>query len=96
MKKAILLGLALILISGNSDAKMVLDKTKKFKDQKFKTIYTIQYNEITLEQARKIEKFMKKTFNDACEIDISLKKVYSSDTSLTFTDSGTVGPGSIY
>lgn len=42
--------------------------------QKFKTVFTITYNAISLEEAAKLEKKLMKEHSDACDLSISLSK----------------------
>jgi hypothetical protein len=43
------------------------EETAKFAPQKFKVVFTITYNKLTLEQAAGIEALLQKAAHDACE-----------------------------
>ena len=68
MKKALLL-IAVLTISCNVFAE---DKPVDF--QKFKVIYKVQYNAITLERATELEKLIKQFCKDACSVKIVIDK----------------------
>ena len=48
--------------------------------QKFKVTYTITFNELTLQEASRLEKVIKQDYSDACEIDVSLEKVTNQNS----------------
>ncbi len=77
MKKLSLLVLVLVFIMTTPVI------AKDFKAQKFKTIFTVQFNAITLEEAARLETVFKKKFSDACTIDVTAEAT-DSDL-LTFT-----------
>ena len=74
MKKLLLALILVCLTVQCGHTAVVLKETKKFEEQKFETVITITYNSITLEQAQIVEAIVKRKFNDACEIDVSLKE----------------------
>lgn len=54
----------------------------KQEPQKFEVKYTITYNAITLDEAAKKEKDIKKKYKDACKVEIKLEKPCSEGTLL--------------
>ena len=75
MRKIVLTLIAVLVLCVSAQARIVLKETKEFDDQKFKTVITITYNAITLEQAQIVEAFVKNKFNDACKIDVELNDI---------------------
>jgi len=73
MKRIALLTVVVLCLCVVAQAAVVLKETKDFDVSKFKTVITITYNELTLEQAQVVEAFVKQKFNDACSIDVQLK-----------------------
>ena len=51
---------------------------KDFKASKFKVTYEIVYNAITLDEAAAIERNIKKRFDDACKVNVEVKKIEGS------------------
>ena len=62
--------------------------------QKFRVIFTITYNEMTLEQASEKEIFMRNRFRDSCNIDVSVNRRYNvsatSDSITTIIPYGSI------
>ena len=52
----------------------VLVAAKEFESKRFNVDYVITYNEITLEEASRIEDIVKNKFKDACELDVKVNK----------------------
>ena len=63
----ILCVLSLLTINGYGEEKEV-------KQQRFKVIFKIQYNAITLEKAAELEKLIKQFSKDACSVEIEVDK----------------------
>jgi len=68
MRKWILV--LLVLVFFVSTASALNDKASKFK-----TTFKITFNSITLEEAAKLEKQIKKVFKDACSLDTTVSGV---------------------
>lgn len=76
MKKALLIALFLVFPI-TASAGIVGEEERKFEAKEFETVITITYNAITLEQAEKLEAYVKHKFNDACKVDLKLDDVQS-------------------
>lgn len=57
--------------------------------QKFKAVFTITYNEVTLEQAAKIEKILKKINAKACKVETEIVED-NNDGDILFYHGGSV------
>ncbi len=76
MKKVLLVVVLLVCFVVSS----VYAELKK-EAQKFKVIYSITYNAVTMEEAARLEKTIREKFEDACSLDISTKSI-DSDTQI--------------
>ena len=58
-------------------------EAKEFEAQKFKTVFTVQFNAITLEEAARLEEVFKGKFSDACKIGVTAKAVELETTTIS-------------
>ena len=66
----------------------VYAEDKKEEPKKFKTVFTVQYNEMTLEEAAKKEKEFRKLYKDACKVDVTLSEI--SHGTMTFSSAESI------
>ena len=71
MKKLIALFFLAVLLTASTDKKQ----------QEFEVTYTVTYNSITLQRAAELEKVFRDKFNDACKVEVNVKKIESGWTS---------------
>lgn len=62
---------------------------KKQEPKKFKVIFTVQYNAITLADAAKREKAFRALYKEACKVDVKLSEIDSlTIRAIAFDNSG--------
>lgn len=76
MKKIIILLICMLIPIADQ---AVSAGEQKFKPSKFKTEIKVIFNELTLEEAARIEAVFKDRFKDACKIDVKLSDVENLD-----------------